>query len=225
MIEPVIDCLLVKVAYQTKESYVSDNGLELFLDPDLKDTEIHSTAFEQIDYRQLCGTVIGLPKGYSSPHYFYDRLVKEIEVGDKIYFHYTAIDKDSRVEYEGEYYYLVPYEMVWCAIRGQEIIMIGSRVFCEELSPEGVEEIVVNGHKIKVLMSKSGIVTEMNVRYDSNRARIVHIGKPLIGNPELNAKKGDIVYYSTDSDFVNIVEGKKYFCMLQEDILATEKVI
>lgn len=220
MISPVIDNLLIKVEQQTKESYVTKNGLEVFLDPDLRDTEIHSQAFEQIDYRTTSGTVVALPLGYSSPHYFYDRVVKEIEIGDEVHFHYTAVSQDTRIEYNGQYYYAVPYEMVWCTVRNNKITMIGGRVFCEEVYPEDVEEIEVDGHKVRVKMNKFGMVTEMNVGYDTNKAIVKHIGKPLIGDDVIDVKAGDTIYYSVDSDFPNIINGKKYFCMTQEDILA-----
>lgn len=222
MIQPLINCLLVKVDFHTKESYVSENGLEIFLDPDLRNTELHSLAFNQTDYRQTSGTVMALPRGFSQPHYFYDNLIPNIEVGDRIHFHYTAIDLDSRIEYQGETLYAVPYEMVWCKVKDGELSMVGGRIFCEELPYDDVQEIEVNGVKIKARLSKSGIVLEMNVKHDLNKARLVHIGTPMKDQPTLDVKPGDTIYYATDSDFENIIEGKKYFCMMQEDILAKE---
>jgi co-chaperonin GroES (HSP10) len=223
MIQPIIDCLLIKVESEIKTKVKSENGLELFIDPDLKNTELHSQAFEQIDYRQTSGVVVALPSGYSSPHYFYDNLVHEVNVGDKVYFHYTAVDMDSKVEYGNELYYTVPYEMVWCKIDDAgKITMIGGRVFCEELPAEDIQEIEINGTKIKVRMTGSGIVTEMNVKREYGKARLMHIGTPLNDQPKLDLVAGDIIFYAVDSDFVNVIEGKKYFCMTQEDILAKQ---
>ena len=163
--------------------------------------------------------------GYSRPHYFYDNFVSEVEVGDKVYFHYTAIDLDSRIEYEDERYYAVPLEMVWCKVKDGVLTMIGGRVFCEAMEYEydDIEEIEVGGVKIKVRMSGSGLVTEMNPKtQDINRARLIHIGTPLKNLPEVDVVPGDVIYYAKDADFENLIEGKKYFCMTQEDILAKQ---
>lgn len=46
------------------------------------------------------------------------------------------------------------------------------------------------------------------------------IGKPLKGEPTLEAKEGDYVVYRKNSDFANEIEGEVMYTMKQKDLYA-----
>lgn len=133
----------------------------------------------------------------------------EVEVGDKVYFHFNAINANSRLDAMDDKIHHILYDHLFCAVRDGNIVMLNSRVLCEPLYEEGVE----NG-----VRTKNGLVVEINVGHDSKRAVLRHIGNP----PEVDAKPGDIVHYEKNADFENIIEGTKYFVMFQDDLIAVE---
>jgi co-chaperonin GroES (HSP10) len=169
---------------------------------------------------QRTGKVIALPLGISD-HPFLKAIQEEVQVGDILYFHFNSIHPDSRVELDinEKPYYLVNMENIFCLVRNGEIIMYGGRVLAEPLYDADVEDVL----GMNIRKTNSGIISEINVGHNFKKARLAHIGKPLKGAEKLDARAGDIIYYAKDADFINVIEGKTYFCMIQEDILLVER--
>lgn len=133
----------------------------------------------------------------------------DVKVGDIVYFHFNAINRDSRLDEMDDKIHHILYDHLFCTVDEGQIRMINSRVLCEPLYEEGVEDGV---------RTKNGLVVEVNVGHDPKRAVLRHIGNPL----EVDAKPGDIVHYEKNADFENWIEGKKYFVMFQDDLIAVE---
>jgi co-chaperonin GroES (HSP10) len=162
------------------------------------------------------GVVVALPRATSN-HYLLSRIRDKVLVGDTIYFHFNSIHEDTRVELsiEERPYYSVPMWSIFCVIRDGQIIMFGGRVLCHAK----YDEDVVDEGGIKVKKTKSGIITNINVTHNLKEAVLRHIGNPLAGQPILPVKSGDTIMYDTDADMEFEVEGHKYLCMTQEDLL------
>lgn len=219
MLQPIYDNVLIRVESEVNDRlqsgiYIPDGAY----DPDkVKPEHVgHSRS------KRTSGTVVALPMAM----YEFRNIPSEIKVNDTAYFHYNAIGDLSRIllEYSKKPDHVIPYTMIFCVVRDGEIIPIGGRVLCEKVYDGDVEEIETEGgKKITALKSKSGIIMDINVKHSPYKARVTHIGTPVLGAPMLHVKPGDIVYYEKDSDFVNEIEGKEYFVMKQENLLMKEE--
>lgn len=143
-------------------------------------------------------------------------IVPEVEVGDKVYFHFNTIAPENSVTLpDGTVFYKLAYQNVLCVVREGEIIPIGSNVFIEPEYEDGVIDLGTDGTKAKI--SPSGIITEVGVRPKALRGYVRHIGAALRGHVR-EVNPGDKIVYSKNSDWPVKVEGKTYFCMKQWDI-------
>jgi co-chaperonin GroES (HSP10) len=114
--------------------------------------------------------------------------------------------------------YLIGMDHIFVMVRNGDVIMFGSRILAEPL----YDDDVVEDGGIRVRKTKSGIISEINVKHNLKKARLSHIGNPLKNEVKTDAAPGDVIFYDKDADFENEVEGKNYFCMMQEDILMKE---
>jgi co-chaperonin GroES (HSP10) len=207
--QTINDYLLVKV----ESELVETNESGLYMPDGFVPNGVPKT-------KQTKGVVVALPKRmYECSH-----IAPELEVGDKVYFHYNSIGQDSRVlvEYSAPLTYSISYSMIFCAVRNGNIIPIGGRVLCEKYYDPDVVWENVNGAVIPVKMNKIGIITEINVKHSPFKAILRHIGTPPLGQAKPDVKEGDIVYYEKDADFENVIEGKEYLVMMQENLIMKE---
>jgi co-chaperonin GroES (HSP10) len=192
------------------EYFVTHGNLTLYVDP----------LFKKGQHKITCGEVVAVPDGVLP----WCRIIPEVQVGDKIYFHYNALREDSVIpDLEG--IWVIEYDFVFCVVRDGKIIPIGGKVFASPLYDDGVQDIEVNGTVTKGKISeKTGLITEINSKHSLKKARLAHIGTPLRGDVPVAIKVGDVFYYISNADFRNTIEGTEYFVMNQEDILATEEI-
>ncbi len=199
-------------------NYIKKVGsLELYVDP----------LYKQGAHKVTTGVVHAIPQ--QMPEWL--RIVPELQVGDKIYFHYNSLDEDALVP-DSDGIFTILYDMIFCAVRDGKIIPIQGKVFCTPVPEAGVEEIEIDGQKVKVKMTKSGIITDINAIDDLHKegklnrsytkAVVAFIGTPLIGERASDIKVGDTVWYAVNADFENEIEGKMYFVMDGELILMVE---
>jgi co-chaperonin GroES (HSP10) len=87
---------------------------------------------------------------------------------------------------------------------------------------EEFNTVEVGGQKIEAITSASGLVIGINKKPSTKFARLVHIGKPLVGEDELGISTGSLVLLNKNSNFVNKIEGKDYYTVRQSDILSTK---
>jgi len=210
MIRPVYDKVLVEVESEWRNELITKSG-------------VIGVAFENDVDRssgaQRKGTVVALPRATSN-HYITSRITERLMIGDTVYFHFNSIKEHSRVQLNpsDKPSYLVNLSSIFCIVRAGKILMHGGRVLCEPV----FDSDVVDEGGIKVRKTKSGIISEINVGHNIKRARLAHIGNPLKGDIRVMASPGEEVYYDKDADFENEIEGKRYFCMMQEDLLMVE---
>jgi co-chaperonin GroES (HSP10) len=209
-LRPIYDHVLVEVEREWNQEIKGKHG-------------IVGVTFENEIERGLgairTGKVVATPRGLSDSHAVLG-IQDTFEVGDKVYFHFNSIDADSRMEtdIEKKPNYLVHCGSIFCIVRNGKIIMYASRVLAEPI----FDDDVVEDGGIRVKKTKSGIITEINVGHNTKKARLSYIGNPLAHQSPVDVAPGEVIYYTRDADFENEIEGKIYFCMLQEDLLAKE---
>lgn len=149
-------------------------------------------------------------------------IVPEVQVGDKIYFHYNTVHEENRIRTEdGRKIYKVRYDQIFCSVRNGQIIPIGGWVLMEPAWDEETQEIQLQGQeKVRGKVSASGLVTELHDKPKPLEGIIANIGTQLKGDPELGVKNGDRVFFLPLSEFKNKIEGKEYYIMRQKDIIA-----
>jgi co-chaperonin GroES (HSP10) len=209
-IQPVYDKVLVEVEAEWQTEHLTKSG-------------VIGIAFEN-DIDRLGGAVrngrvIAVPRGISA-HYFLSFVQESPQIGDILYFHFNAILPDNKIDLNiyGKPYYLIHMENIFAMVRGGEVIMYGGRVLAEPIFDGDVEDL----GGLKVRKTKGGIISELNVGHNLKKATLTHIGNPLKNDTKTDVAPGDTIFYDKDADFENEIEGKKYFCMVQEDILMKE---
>jgi co-chaperonin GroES (HSP10) len=210
-LQPLYDNLLVEVDWEWRNEITTKSGVVGVVWEDDRNRAIGA---------QRKGVVTNVPRGISQHHYL-SLIQQKVEIGDTVYFHFNSVSEDTKVQLSvyDKPSYLVHLENVFAILRNGKIIMYADRVFCE---PVFDDDIVTLEDGMKVKKSKSGIITQINVSHNMKRAILSHIGYPLKGRNKTEVEPGDKVYYEKDADFENEIEGKVYFCMIQDDILLKE---
>jgi co-chaperonin GroES (HSP10) len=210
-VQPVFDTVLVEVEREWNGEIQTESG-------------VVGIAFENDLDRsvgaQRKGRVVRVPRQISNHHYL-SLINTEVREGDILYFHFNSILEDTRVQLDAfeRPHYLVHMENIFAIIRDGAIIMFGDRVLCEPIFDD---DVVTLEDGLRVKKSESGIITDVNIGHNMKRARIAHIGSGLNDRKSVDAMVGDIIFYDVDADFENEIEGRKYFCMLQDDLLMRE---
>lgn len=169
---------------------------------------------------QRKGKILAIPRAVSKNHFFLKLVQDTVAVNDIAYFHFNAIVADSKIELkiEDKPCYLVDMDQIFCLVREGCIIMYGGRVLAEPIYDEDV--VLVNNMLVR--KTRSGIISEINVKHNLKKARLKHIGNPLKNQTKPDVVPGDTIYYEEDADFENIIEGENLFCMIQDDIQLKE---
>jgi co-chaperonin GroES (HSP10) len=140
--------------------------------------------------------------------------------GDTIYFHYLSADEENMHKEDGVNYLRIPMHKIFCYVRDGKIIPYGGHVLAKSVFDEDVEEVEVDGKKIPAKLSKSGLVTSLDVSFRENLSKVCYIGQPLEWDEPLEVVPGDIVIMEQLSHHKNIIENIEYFVFSQSDILA-----
>lgn len=119
----------------------------------------------------------------------------DIAVGDKVYTHHFLTDDDQKVE---NHYRILPTSL-YCKIVDNEIVAIGEWNLCEPITEtkKYLEHSVTHQNKFKAILSHA--------------------------SQKLKQHEGKMIYFTTNSDYEIIVEGKKYFRIHDWDIIAIQE--
>lgn len=188
--------------------YAQHGSLKLYVDP----------LFKPGQRKVITGEVVGV----CDEMYPYSNIVNEVKVNDKIYFHYNALDEDSIIpDHKG--LWVIDYDMVFCAVRDNRIIMIGGKILAQPVFDDDIVTIDIGGFSQKAKLTKSGLVKELDPKHNVHKAKLCHIGTPLKGEQPVPIKPGDVFYYIKNGDFKNTIEGQEFFVMNQDEILALDE--
>lgn len=213
------DFVLVKLEKKSENEYRFSSGLIIHID----------TSYKPTHYQRIFADVVAIPSGLredgdlvkwdnEDPKRL-DSIEAEVLPGDRIYFNYTALNNYSILEYEGATFYKINYASIICTVRESKITPIGGHVLLTEYLGQGVEKETIGNNTIFVKKSKSGIITEANIKPVKGAGIVRYISKPLKEDQTL-ISDGDIVLYPKQYGFKNTIEDKEYICVKYFDIHA-----
>lgn len=167
-----------------------------------------------------------IPGGYTPRYVTCADIVPEVQVGDKVYFHYLTVDAGNELKGEdGRTYYKLRYNNIFCVVRDGKIIPIGGFVLLQEVYDNDVEKLpqiktekgeLIQG--ITAKRTKTGIIYESNVKPKAIEGIVRHTGTPLrVDEREISA--GDIVGFELNANLVMTIEGEEYYVIPYRDIL------
>lgn len=228
--------------FNDKASFKGLNGRDIVLDP----------KFDPQKHTRTYGEVVSLPvnltskpvtqehRGSPSPsdsspfeYKFISDVSPDVQVGDRIYYHYNCLVMRNCVKEEGvhpnkTWYFKISYEQVICAIREGKIIPIASYVLVDP-DFETWEDILVP--VMSQLKDADGnfipkpkdqwLQRKVKPEYKYLTAFVRHIGNPFKGD-KVEVEVGQKIWYRRNADWMNKIEGEDFFVIRQRHIIAKE---
>jgi co-chaperonin GroES (HSP10) len=201
-----VNTVIVEVG-KTLEDTVTFGSMTLHIDPEFNPTH----------HARIFGRIVAVPDGRTWD-YEGNTINDKVEVGDLIYFHYLVTSDETNCIYGN--YYKVPYYWIFCAIRSGNILPIGGWSLCEPMVEQEYDTVEVGGKKMEATLSASGLVTSVFKTPSVDIARLAYIGKPVGDEEDSEARVGSKVILAKNSNFLNKIEGKDYYTVKQQYILA-----
>ena len=230
------------VMFDSHVSYGGIGGMELTVDPNFQPwlhVRRYGTVVE-VPYR--LGTIplpVQLPQGCPPYHEITTPMFKflkdiemEVQIGDKIYFDHMAVNKRQLIVTEGDtpenrmHYFRIRYDQVFCAVRDEKIIPIGSHTLVEpdyedwdDILKPVYSTIKDKDGKFMVKDKSQWLQTKVAPGVKYLKGFIRHIGSPLIGDQPCACKVGDHILYYKHADYLTKIEGTDYYPIPQRHIL------
>jgi len=213
MTKVIYDHVLVKVI--DGDEYERDTGFKGY---DGKAIEL-VPEWNPRQHRKNYGKVVSIPSKLS---YQSKGIKMKVKVGDLIYFHYNTLTEDKQLFINKENVYMLEYHRIFCRVEGGKIDMVGGHVLVSDIDDSDFINVGIGKVKGKLLNSGLAVLDE---EFDVKKKKpgigiLAEISEPVDGDPVLDVNVGDHVYYEKNSMFENTIEGKKYYVMHQEDLMA-----
>ena len=204
--QSAVNAVIVRVEEALDSTY-KHGSLEVFIDP----------LFNPTHHARIYGIVEAIPAGKCFNEDGFE-IEQEVQVGDKVYFHYLVTSDEINCVYGNSY--KVPYYWIFCVVRNGNILPIGGWTLCSQIVEEEdeFESVEVGGRTMQATLSSSGLVTSIEKKKSVKFAKLSYIGKPLLNQKELDVSQGDTVVLAKNSNFINKIEGVDYFTVRQSDI-------
>jgi co-chaperonin GroES (HSP10) len=154
------------------------------------------TSFRPEENSTIVGDVVAVPDKYDRAMGS-DQFKANVIAGDKLYFNFlVTVDEENRIEVDGEEYWMVDYFNAIALVRDGGLIPVGDYILIEPID-EKIE---------------STLIIPDTVDREGNRGRVVASNDESIPN-------GSLVEYEEVGKFWNIIEGKRVYCMYNQNIL------
>jgi co-chaperonin GroES (HSP10) len=155
------------------------------------------TSYALEDNSTTFGTVVAIPVNVDKNLVDKD-FVHNVQVGDKLYFNFNVVlDSDNLIEHEGQEYWIVDYWNAICIVRDGVVIPTGSYILISPVEEEIKSDLIVIPDIAKKKEKNRGIVWSTNC-------------------PDLPV--GSEVEYDAIGKFWNVIEGKRVYCMFNDNI-------
>ena len=204
--QSAVNAVIVRVEEALDSTY-KHGSLEVFIDP----------LFNPTHHARIYGIVEAIPAGKCFNEDGFE-IEQEVQVGDKVYFHYLTTSDENNCIYGNSY--KVPYYWIFCVVRDGNILPVSGWTLCTQIveDNEDFESVEVGGRTMQATLSGSGLVTSIEKKKSVKFAKLSYIGKPLLNQKELDVSQGDTVVLAKNSNFINKIEGVDYFTVRQSDI-------
>ena len=184
----LIDKFIIK-ADKNKNTKKKLGDLEIIIDN-------HFNPYDETHVTQD-GEIVSVPAKYED-----DR----IKAGDTVYCHHHLCHKENEIEYEGEKYYHLPMDLVYCFKRDGKIEMLRDYIL--------IEPMLEDESKFK---TTSGIYITYQTPQELDMGVLAYVNEDT---KKLGLDKGDVVCWEEHSDYAIYIDGAKYFRMRNRDLLA-----
>lgn len=157
----------------------------------------------------------------------------EVQVGDRIYFHFNTVSMRNLVKEEGKHphktwYFKVSYDQIICVVRDGQIIPIASyalvlpeyETWDDILHPTYTNLKDANGQFIPKPKDQ-WIQIKVKPEYHFLTAFVKYVGAPL-GKDTCEIEPGQKIWYRKNADWINVIEGVEYFAVRQRHIIGKE---
>jgi co-chaperonin GroES (HSP10) len=208
-VRPIYDNVLIKIEegdeFDRGTGVKGYDGSEITLVPEWKPNE----------HRKIKGIVVETPVHLTGQN----RGIKpKVKKGDLVYFHYNTLTEARELKVDGESVYMLEYHRIFCRVKDGKIEMVGSWVLVEGVDKD-IQEFDAGGLSVRGKQTRSGLVLVEDGQV-AHTGIIAAIAEPNDGEPALDVQPGDKVIFEKNSEFENEIEGKKYFLMHQDDLMA-----
>jgi co-chaperonin GroES (HSP10) len=204
MVETPKDFVVIRIEKEHKES-ISYGSLNLQID----------SGYDPEGNRICFGKVESYPRAISSGM----KATSRIKEGTEIFFHYLAMHESNIFTVNFERFARIHIPFIIATKPDDKWIPFDGWSFCEKIYDEDVTTLE-DGMKVKI--SPSGIISEVNVGHNLLEATIRSVGTPLENEPDLDLNKGDTILFDQHCDFDNVgntLDGKEYLYIRQSDIM------
>ena len=165
---------------------------------------------EDIDYLDIdfAGSTLKIPRKFKDSNhdmFIHKAIVKypspesNLKPGAVVYCHHLLTHEDNKKIIFGENIYALNTDQIYCEITDDGIKAVGDWVLVEQAFGE-------------IPISPSGLYLK------SKPDPLKHIGYVRVVGPEKEVEEGDMIAFKRDSEYVILIEGKKYYRMKYEDI-------
>lgn len=198
-----IDHVLLRIERKSDDSIILGNQTLFLYNGELN---LKDGSYNPNDRLRIYGEVVSVPDSLSNTPMDYSSMLlsdcrMEVLPGDKAYFYYICLNDGNLLTIEGKMYLKVRYDNIICVVRNGVIIPISGHVLVTPVKK--IESaLLYEVEKVRELVGK-----------------IEYAPAPYVGD-EQTLFPGETIYFYDSSEFENEIEGKKYFCMRSEFIIA-----
>ena len=187
--KPVFNKIFVKIDKKFQDEVETESGIKFYKDPTFN-PEDNSTNF---------GIVAFIPETVDKVNVEED-FIHNVQVGDKLYFNYNVVmDPDNCLVHDGEEYWMVDYWNAIALVRDGKVEPVGSYILIDPIKEEEVKSSIIHiPDAYKAKEKTRGIVWSSN-------------------SPEIPV--GSDVEYEKIGKFWNIIEGKRVYCMMNNNVM------
>lgn len=188
------DSIVYIKADKTKKSKMKIGDMEFFND----------TTYNPLGTKNVVQDGIVLTACKKARHSVFEYDIEvDISPGDHVYTHHFLTDTDNEREINGEMYYELAYEHLYCKVVGGEIKMLNEWNFVSPVEASNDP-------------TEYGIILELKKK---NELRVGIINHPCQKLTERGIKAGDKVFFRKGREYVMDVEGEPYYRIETNDIL------
>lgn len=156
------------------------------------------TSYHQEENSTTFGIVVATPLSVDKGNVS-DDFLHNVQEGDKLYFNFNVVlDDDNLLEWEGKEYWMVDYWNAIAVVRDGEIIPVGNYILIDPLKEEIKSSLIE--------------IPDFAKEKEKNRGKVFASNHPSI-------PVGAEVEYDPIGKFWNIIEGKKLYCAVNDNVL------
>lgn len=159
-----------------------------------------------------------------------EETVYDVEVGDKVYFHFNSIDfvsnynqtnRDSYLlkDKDGYEYHQLSVESVFGRVRSEYFQPLLGSILVKPVIAD-TSKIKIDGIEVDATLDQHGLIEKIGEKPKYLEGIIHYIGENVMPDSQENIRVADRILFRSNSEFKNKIEGDEYYVMKQWDVVA-----